>query len=67
MAKHQAFPIPGVFIPGVPVTVQEFESKADLDRFLKGETGGRKHASVFTATKAEANAAAIITPDDGDK
>lgn len=66
MPKH-AYPIPGRFIPGVPATVQDFETQAEADRFLKGETGGIKHASAFTATKAEANEAATITPDDGDK
>ena len=67
MAKVRLHPIPGVFIPGVPTETQEFETQAEADRFLKGETGGVKHASAFTATKAEANEAATIEPDKGTK
>jgi hypothetical protein len=67
MAKIKLHPIPGAFIPGVPTEVQEFETQAEADRFLKGETGGIKHASAFTATKADANEAAPIEPDKGNK
>ena len=67
MAKIRVHPIPGTFVPGVPAAVQEFESQAEADRFLKGETGGVRHASAFTATKADATEAAVIEPDKGDK
>ena len=67
MTKVKLHPIPGVFIPGVPTEVQEFESQAEADRFLKGETGGVKHASAFTESKAEANEAANLEPDKGTK
>ncbi len=67
MAKVKLHAIPGVFIPGVSTDTQEFETQAEADRFLKGETGGIKHASAFTDTKADANASAPIEPDKGDK
>ena len=67
MAKVKVYPIPGVFIPGVSTDVHEFDTQAEADRFLKGETGGVKHAGAFTATKADANEAATIEPDKGDK
>jgi hypothetical protein len=57
------YPIPGVFIPGVPAVVTEFESQAEADRFLGEETGGIRHDSAFTSTKAEATEAATIEPD----
>jgi hypothetical protein len=63
MAKVKLHPIPGVFIPGVPTTVQEFDTQAEADRFMKGETGGMKHAGAFTESKADANEAAPIEPD----
>ena len=47
-------PIPGVFIVGVAATEHEFESKADAEEFLKGETGGVKHAGAFTLDKPKA-------------
>jgi len=67
MAKVKLHPIPGVFIPGVPAAVQEFETQAEADRFLKGETSGVKHAGAFTTSKADANEAAPIEPNAGDK
>ena len=49
------YPIPGRFIPGVPMVEHEFESKAEADRFLEGETGGMQHASAFSTTPPEAD------------
>lgn len=54
MAKVVAYPIPGVFIVGVAATEQEFESKADAEKFLKDETGGVKHAGAFSLDKPKA-------------
>lgn len=65
--KTKVYAVAGRFIPGVPAVDQEFETQAEADRFLKGETGGVKHASAFTSTKAEANEAATIQPDNGAK
>ena len=50
----KVFPIPGVFVVGVPATEQEFESKAAAEEFLAGETGGVKHAGAFSLTKPKA-------------
>ena len=55
-------PIEGRFIPGVPAVEQEFESKAEAERFLDGETGGIKHASAFAMTRAEAREQAANPP-----
>lgn len=55
-------PVPGRFIPGVPAVEQEFESKAEAERFLDDETGGVKHASAFAMSKAEAKHEAANPP-----
>jgi hypothetical protein len=62
--RTKVYPIPGTFIPGVPALETEFESKAEADDFMKGETSGVKHAAAFTLTRAEANEAALAPTAD---
>lgn len=60
------YPIPGRFVPGVPAVEQTFESKAAASDFLDGETSGIKHASAFTADKAEVEAASPPAAEEAD-
>lgn len=55
-------PIPGRFIPGVPAVEQEFDSKAEAERFLNEETGAIKHSAAFALSKSDAKEAAANPP-----
>lgn len=48
MAKVLVSPIPGVFIPGIPSIVHEFDSTAEAEKWLKGDEGGYARAGAFS-------------------
>lgn len=61
-SKTRIYPIPDRFVPGVPAAEQEFDSKADAERFLESATGGIQHSSAFALTKSDAKEAAANPP-----